>query len=58
MTILLVIAVIAAAIYLYAAVAYYQAFKNWSPLCGCKGGVCGTKGPARDEGAEKEAASA
>jgi hypothetical protein len=40
MTIFLTIAAIAAAIYLYAAVAYYYGFKNWFPMCGCKGGKC------------------
>ncbi len=43
MTILLIIAVIAAAIYIYAAIAYYFGFKNWHPLCGCKGTECSPK---------------
>jgi len=40
MTILLIIVAIAAAIYIYAAIAYYYGFKNWYPLCGCKGMEC------------------
>ena len=46
MTITLIIAAIAAAIYLYAAVSYYYGFKNWLPLCGCKGTDCSAKKPA------------
>ena len=37
----IIIAAIIAAIYGYAAVAYYYAYKNWYPLCGCEGTVCG-----------------
>jgi hypothetical protein len=37
MMIILSIVAIAAAIYIYAAFAYYYGFKNWYPLCGCKG---------------------
>jgi hypothetical protein len=40
MTILLIIVAIAAAIYLYAAIAFYYGFKNWNPLCGCRGTEC------------------
>lgn len=40
MNVILIIAAIAAAIYIYAALACYYAFKNWRPLCGCKGTVC------------------
>ncbi len=43
MKILLLIAAIAAAIYIYAALAYYFAFKNWRPLCGCTGTACSPK---------------
>jgi len=45
MTIVLIIAAIAAAIYIYAAVAFYYGFKNWNPMCGggCKGTVCSLK---------------
>ena len=46
MTIVLIIAAIGAAIYLYAAIAYYYGFKNWYPLCGCKGRECSTKRPS------------
>jgi hypothetical protein len=45
MTIVLIIVTIVAAIYLYAALAYYYGFKNWYPLCGCKGPACGPKRP-------------
>ncbi|MDA8100596.1 MAG: hypothetical protein M0042_13345 [Nitrospiraceae bacterium] len=40
MTIILIIAAGVLAIYAYAAVAYYQGFKNWYPFCGCKGSAC------------------
>ncbi len=40
MAILLIILVIAAAIYAYAAVAYYYGFKNWNPICGCTKNAC------------------
>jgi hypothetical protein len=46
MTIIFIIVAIAIAIYLYAAVAFYYGFKNWYPLCGCKGNVCGIKKPS------------
>ncbi len=49
MMIFLIIAAIAAAIYIYAAVAYYYNFKNWNPLCGCKGAECGLKEPSQAE---------
>jgi hypothetical protein len=45
MTIILVILAIAAVIYIYAAVAFHYGFKNWNPMCGCKGTVCGVKKP-------------
>jgi len=40
MTIVFIIAAVIAAIYIYAAVAYYYGFKNWAPLCGCRGAEC------------------
>ena len=40
MTIVLIIAAIVAVIYIYAGLAYYYGFKNWYPLCGCKGREC------------------
>jgi hypothetical protein len=43
MMILLIVAIAALAVYLYAAVGYYYGFKNWYPLCGCKDAACGTK---------------
>jgi len=43
MTILLIIVAIAAAIYIYAAIAYYYGFKNWYPVCGCTGTECSPK---------------
>ena len=46
MTTLLIIVAIVAAIYIYAAIAYYYAFKNWYPLCGCKGTECSPKKPS------------
>ncbi len=46
MTIVLIIAGIAAAIYIYAAIAYYYGFKNWNPMCGCKGAECNPGKPA------------
>jgi len=39
MVVLIILAAIAA-IYIYAAIAYYYAFKNWIPFCGCKGAEC------------------
>ena len=41
----LIIVAIAAAIYIYAAIAYYYGFKNY-PLCGCKGTQCGPRKPS------------
>ena len=43
MTIILIIAAVVAAIYSYAGLAYYYGFKNWNPLCGCKGTACSPK---------------
>ncbi len=41
MTTILIILAVIAAIYIYAAVAYYYVFKNWLPVCaGCKGTEC------------------
>jgi hypothetical protein len=40
MSTLLTIVAIAAAIYIYAAISFYYGFKNWYPLCGCKGMEC------------------
>lgn len=34
MNIFIIIAIVLAAIYGFAAVVYYYGFKNWSPLCG------------------------
>ncbi len=42
MTTFLIIVAVIAAVYIYAAVAYYLGFKNWHPLCGCSGGSCKT----------------
>ena len=52
MTIFLIIVAIIAALYIYAAIAQYYGFKNWYPLCGCKGGACDTKKPV-ESGAPK-----
>jgi hypothetical protein len=41
----LIIAAIAAAIYIYAAIAYYYGFKYWYPLCACKGMECRSRRP-------------
>ena len=46
MTMLLIIVAIVAAIYIYAAIAYYYGFKNLYPFCGCKGTECSPKRPA------------
>jgi hypothetical protein len=46
MMILLIIVAIAAAVYIYAAVAYYYGFKKWNPLCGCDGTKCSIKKPS------------
>jgi hypothetical protein len=41
MTYLLIIIAVIAAIYIYAAIANYYGFKNWTPMCGgCKGASC------------------
>jgi hypothetical protein len=40
MTNLLIIIAAIAAIYIYAAIAYYYGFKDWNPLCGCTGASC------------------
>ncbi len=37
MTTLLIILAVVAAVYIYAAVVQYYGFKNWYPMCGCKG---------------------
>ena len=39
MMILLVILAVVAAIYIYAVIANYYNFKDWSPMCG-RGGAC------------------
>jgi len=46
MTTILIIVAIAAVIYIYAAVAFHYGFKNWYPVCGCKGTVCNLKKPS------------
>ena len=46
MTIVLIIVAIVAAIYIYAAIAYYYGFRSWHPLCGCKGTECSPNGPS------------
>ncbi len=46
MSTFLIIVAVVAAVYIYAAVAHYYGFKNWYPMCGCKGGICETKKPA------------
>ena len=43
MTYLLIIIAVIAAIYIYAAIANYYGFKNWYPMCGCKGASCAPK---------------
>jgi hypothetical protein len=43
MTILLIIIAVIAAVYIYAAIAYYYAFKDWNPFCGCRGASCAPK---------------
>ncbi len=53
MTIFLIIAAVAAAIYIYAAIAYYYDFKNWNPLCGCKGTECRPKEPSQSGGTSR-----
>ena len=50
MNVLLIIAVIFAAIYVYAAIAYYYGFKNWHPLCGCQAGTCGLPQTSKNSG--------
>jgi hypothetical protein len=46
MTTLLIILAIAAAIYGYAAIAFYYGYKNWNPICGCKGKQCSPRRPS------------
>ena len=46
MTTILIIVAIAAVVYIYAAVAFHYGFKNWYPVCGCKGSVCSLKKPS------------
>jgi len=41
---LMIIFAVIAAIYIYAAIGYYYAFKNWNPMCGCKGTSCAPRG--------------
>ncbi len=43
MTTFLIIAAIVAGVYLYAGIAFYYGFKNWYPVCGCKGTRCEPK---------------
>jgi hypothetical protein len=45
MTIILIILAIVAAIYLYAAVAFYYGFKDWMPFCGCASKDCMPRKP-------------
>jgi hypothetical protein len=45
MTTFLIIAAVAAAVYLYALIAYYYGFKNWNPMCGCNAKKCDLKAP-------------
>jgi len=45
MTTFLIIAAIAAAVYLYAGIAFYYGFKNWYPMCGCNGRKCDPRRP-------------
>jgi len=40
MTTFLIIATIAAGVYIYALIAFYYGFKNWNPMCGCNSGKC------------------
>lgn len=54
MTIFLTILIIAALIYLYAALAYYYGFKNWHPMCGGRNGVCAARKASQKESAPKE----
>jgi len=44
MVYLLIIIVAIAVFYIYAAIAYYYGFKDWSPMCGCKGTSCAPRG--------------
>jgi len=49
MLFVLIIAVIAAAVYAYAAIAYYYNFKHWNPFCNCGSGACSLKdAPQKD----------
>ena len=45
MTTFLIIAAVAAAVYLYSLIAYYYGFKNWTPMCGCNAKKCDLKAP-------------
>ena len=36
MNIFLIVAALLAAVYGFAAIGYYYAFKNWSPMCGSR----------------------
>ncbi len=36
MRVFLIVAAGLAAVYLFAAIAFYQAFKNWTPMCGSR----------------------
>ncbi len=36
MTMLIILLVIAAAVYGYAAIAFYYGYKSWRPVCGCQ----------------------
>ncbi|MDH4162889.1 MAG: hypothetical protein OEW15_09415 [Nitrospirota bacterium] len=46
MKIFLIIAAAAAAVYIYAAIAFYYGFKNWYPMCGGKSGTCAPRKPS------------
>jgi len=43
MATVLIIAAVFAAVYLYAAAAYYYGFRDWRPLCGGNGAACKPK---------------
>ncbi len=46
MSIILIILAAIAAIYVYAAIAFYYGFRTWVPFCGCAGTVCAPRKPA------------
>ena len=46
MTTILIIGAIAAAIYTYAAIAFYYGFKDWYPFCSCDLNKCSPKRPS------------